>query len=491
MMNKYLVALCMLLVCVTAFGQDNVITDSSEESAYVKLPKRYRFRVSFKDKKHNIYSVKRPGEFLSPKSLDRRKRLGKKVDKYDLPVSPSYLSYLRDKGYRVHNVSKWNNTAVVETSDSARVAELSALSFVRDVKCVWVSPDSMQVGRYASPFNVCAVFPGDSLNDRLDSLRRDEVCREEIQGDGPKYGRGETQAFMLGVERLHNEGWRGAGMTIAVIDGGFHNVDLVLPECRVLGMRNFVHPGYSVYCEPGDHGTMVLSCIGTNRPGVMVGTAPEAVFYLLESEDQNSEQIIEEDNWCAAAEYADSLGVDVITTSLGYYHFDRGMNNHTYAELDGKTSVCSRAASLAASRGMLVLNSAGNSGDEPWKKISFPADADNILTVGAVRRDSLNTNFSSLGDSYDGRVKPDVMAMGQSCSTIGSYGTYELVSGTSFSCPILAGAVTCLWQAFPNRTPEEIIEAVRQAGDNALTPNNVMGYGIPNMWRAYEILKSK
>lgn len=491
-MNKYLIALCVLLVCGFSTGKADDSTGDSQQTNYIPLPKSYRFRVSFKDKKNNIYSVKRPGEFLSPKAIERRKRLGRKVDQYDLPVSPVYLSYLREKGFHVHNVSKWNNTAVVEVSDSTRAAELAALTFVKDVKCVWVSPESLYVGQDASPFNIAAVISKcDTLNEKLDSLRRDEILEDTLSQKENPYGCGAVQAFMLGVERLHNEGWRGEGMTIAVIDGGFHNVDLVLPECNVLGTRNFVHPGYSVYYEPVDHGTMVLSCIGTNRPGRMIGTAPGAAFYLLESEDGNSEQMVEEDNWCAAAEYADSLGVDVITTSLGYYHFDKGMNNHTYAEQDGRTSVCSRAASLAASRGILVLNSAGNSGNDPWKKISFPADADNILTVGAVQEDSLNANFSSLGNTSDGRIKPDVMAMGQSSSAISSYGVFEKVDGTSFSCPIMAGAVTCLWQAFPDRRPEEIIAAVREAGDNASHPDNVMGYGIPNMWKAYEILKSK
>ena len=265
--------------------------------------------------------------------------------------------------------------------------------------------------------------------------------------------------------------------------------DLVLPEVKILGTRNFVHPGYSVFFEPEDHGTMVLSTIGANQEGRLVGTAPGAQFYLLQSEDGNSEQMVEEDNWCAAVEYADSLGCDVISTSLGYYKFDEGINSHAYSDLDGQTAANSRAASRAASRGLLVLNSAGNEGDGTWKKIGFPADAKDIISVGATDSKGVNTRFSSLGYTADGRVKPDAMAMGGRSATIDEANLVRFVNGTSFSCPILAGAVTCLWQAFPNKRPTEIIKAVQQAGNFATHPNEVMGYGIPDLKKAYELLQ--
>ena len=294
---------------------------------------------------------------------------------------------------------------------------------------------------------------------------------------------------MIAADRLHDRGFTGQGVTIAVIDGGFHNADRIkgLSGVNILGTRNFVNPGRDVYLE-GSHGMMVLSCISSNNPRVHVGTAPGASFYLLLSEDGASEFPIEEDNWCAAVEYADSLGCDIVTSSLGYTEFDDKSMSHPYWQLDGKTFVNSRSASLCASRGIVCLNSAGNSGDERWKLIGAPADGQNMLAVGAVDPRRRNTLFSSLGNSADGRIKPDVMAMGQRCAVFDTDGEITYVNGTSFSCPILCGGVACLMQAFPNAKPEEIVRAVCLSGDRAEHPDNVFGHGIPNMWRAYQIL---
>ena len=493
MKKKYLFSLLLLLfplTATTAQGQDT--TEVHEPEEYVEIPQRFRLRVSFRDKKENPYSVKRPQEFLSPKAIARRERLGIKVDKYDLPVTPKYLRTLEANGCTIYNVSKWNNTAIVEVGDTACITQLAQLPFVSGVKCVWIGPKEIYFGEDADPFTLAALLPGNQkIAEGLENLRREELEKDTANYSKRHklYGSGFRQAEMLKADQLHEMGFRGEGMTIAVIDGGFHNADLVVPEARILGTRNFVHPGYSVFYEPEDHGTMVLSTIGANQKGRLVGTAPAAQFYLLQSEDGNSEQIVEEDNWCAAVEYADSLGCDVISTSLGYYKFDEGRNNHAYSDLDGQTAANSRAASLAASRGMLVLNSAGNEGDGTWKKIGFPADAKDIIAVGATDGKGVNTYFSSLGYSADGRVKPDAMAMGGRSAVISETNKVRFVNGTSFSCPILAGAVTCLWQAFPNKRPTEIIKAVQQSGNFANHPNEVMGYGIPNLKKAYEILK--
>ena len=478
------------LAATTAQAQDAVEDEKSEE--YVDVPQRYRLRISFSDKNDNPYSAKRPQEFLSPKAIERRKRLGIKVDKYDLPVTPKYLQVLKQKGCTIYNVSKWNNTAIVEVGDTACITQLAQLSFVSGVKCVWIGPTEINVGKDADPFTLAALMPNyQKTSEILEKLRREELVSDtaDYSERHKFYGSGFRQAEMLKADKLHEMGFRGEGMTIAVIDGGFHNADLVLPEVKILGTRNFVHPGYSVFFEPEDHGTMVLSTIGANQTGRLVGTAPAAQFYLLQSEDGNSEQMVEEDNWCAAVEYADSLGCDVISTSLGYYKFDEGINSHAYSDLDGQTAANSRAASRAASRGLLVLNSAGNEGDGTWKKIGFPADAKDIIAVGATNSKGVNTSFSSLGYSADGRVKPDAMAMGGRCATISESNFVRFVNGTSFSCPILAGAVTCLWQAFPNKRPTEIIKAVQQAGNFATQPNEVMGYGIPDLMKAYELLQ--
>lgn len=463
---KRFLPLLLLLVGATAMADDGPAV------SFVKPAKTFCYRVYFSDKKHNIYSTRRPEAFLSEKALKRRKKFKIKVDEYDLPVSPLYLEYLKNHEFKVRNVSKWNNTAVVEFADTAQIQTLAQLSFVKNIKKVWESPDSIAVRPEANRFML--------VENRRDTLEN-------------FYGKGQHQIEMLNANKLHEQGFRGEGMTIAVIDGGFYNADCIegLKQCNILGTRNFVKPGKSVYEETQQHGTMVLSCIAAQIPNAMVGTAPNAAFYLLQSEDNDSESMIEEDNWCAAVEYADSIGADMVSSSLGYYKFDDASTSHKYYEQDGKTAVNSFSASLAASRGLLILNSAGNEGDGTWKKIGFPGDARDILTVGAVNNDSINTLFSSLGNTADGRIKPDVMALGQQSALLNCNGNVTHANGTSFSTPILCGATACLWQAFPKAKPTEIIEAIQQAGHNVNHPDNIFGYGIPDMWKAYEYLKNK
>ncbi|MBR1652877.1 MAG: S8 family serine peptidase [Alloprevotella sp.] len=439
--------------------------------SYKKLDRAYRYRVYLKDKKNSPYSLKRPEEFLSKRALDRRARYGIKVDKADLPVSPNYLQVLRDAGLRIHNVSKWQNTAVVETTDTTLMQAVREMAFVTGVLKVWVGPDSVLV---------------------MDKPNRKRKVKNEREHLTSYYGNAQQQVEMLAADRLHEAGYRGEGMLIGILDGGFNNADVItgFNRANILGTRNFVDPSVDVYDE-GSHGMMVLSCIGANTPHNLVGTAPEAQFYLIQTEDGRSEQLVEEDNYCAGLEYADSLGCDVVTASLGYYKFDDPAMNHPYSALDGQTAINSRSASMAASRGMLLLNSAGNEGNDQWKKIGFPADARDILAVGAVRSDSVNTDFSSLGFSADGRVKPDAMAMGEDAAVYSTRGNTTTANGTSFSCPILCGAVTCLWQAHRDKTPLEIIDAVHRSGHYADSPNEVFGYGIPNLWKAHELLSKK
>lgn len=429
----------------------------------------YKFRITFTDKTSCGFSVNNPLAFLSPKAVERRTRLGLKVDEYDLPLTAAYVKKIKSLGLRVVCQSKWNNTLVVATSDSTLSTRAAQLPFVKDVRCVWIRPDS------AETFDA---------SERLAML---ENKPDTLPGF---YGRAQRQAEMLGVDKLHAKGFKGEGVTIAVIDGGFFNADVIkgLSGAKILGTKNFVRPSRSVY-EEQSHGMMVLSCIAANAPHSLVGTAPDASFYLLVSEDGESEQLVEEDYWCAAMEYADSLGADMVTSSLGYYRFGHKFMDHKYADLDGKTALNSRSASLAASRGILLCNSAGNSGDEPWKKISFPADGFDMLTVGAVDSTGENTNFSSLGNTADNRTKPDVMAMGGHSAVYHSDGNVGTANGTSFSCPILCGAVACLLQAFPSAKPAAIADAVRRSGSEAQAPNNVFGYGIPDLEKAFSLLK--
>lgn len=460
--------LCLLLVALAlpVWAQtDGNSKKTEKETTYT----RFRYRVSFTDKNKCGFSIDHPERFLSPKSLARRARYGLAVDEHDLPLTPAYLKQLRKMGLPVVTQSKWNNTAVVELRDTSRLAAVRALPFVKGVRCVWMGTDE--------------ATPADTTDRAADMAAHADSLTTY-------YGFADGQVKMLGVDRLHAAGYRGSGVTIAVIDGGFHNADIIpgLKGVKVLGTRNFVRPGKSVY-EEQSHGMMVLSCIAAHTPRSLVGTAPEASFYLLQSEDGSSEQQIEEDYWAAAIEYADSLGCDLVTSSLGYTQFDHKEMNHHYWELDGRTALISRSASLAASRGILLLNSAGNSGNDQWKKIGVPADACDMLAVGAVTPDSLNTNFSSLGYSADGRIKPDVMAQGLAAAVYSIHGKINWVNGTSFSCPIMCGAAACLVQRFPNKRPTEIIRALQQSGDNVAHPDNVFGYGIPNVMRAAEILE--
>lgn len=447
------------------------LSENEDVTVYRHLPKSYRYRVQLADKKQNRFSVKHPEAFLSAKALARRSRYGLKIDAYDLPVSDAYVNGLRNLGLRIHNMSKWNNTVVVETADTTLMQRVRQLAYVKGVRCVWESPDSLPVAKVVA--------------------RESEVTNKRDTTLADYYGYAAAQVKMLGVDQMHQQGYNGNGVTIGVIDGGFHNADLMagIDQTHILGTRNFVQPAKSVY-EEQSHGMMVLSCIGANEPHYLVGTAPCATFYLLQSEDEATEQLVEEDNWCAALEYADSLGCDMVSSSLGYYQFDHKYMNHHYYELDGQTAVNSRSASLAASRGILLVNSAGNSGSGVWKKIGFPADACHIITAGAVNTDSINTPFSSIGNTADGRVKPDLMAVGLNSMVYDIDGTVVGVNGTSFSCPTLCGAAACLVQAFPNVRPATIIKALQQSADNAAHPDNINGYGIPNVVKAAEWLRN-
>lgn len=466
------ILLLLSLICITLTARDRKDTPLPTDT----IAQTYRYRLTLKDKAGTPFSVKHPEKFLSPKSIERRKRFGLAVDKYDLPITPAYLERISATGAEIFNMSKWNNTVQVSLSDTTggTLAALRQLPFVSDVQLVYDGPAQVDLSSAATRKSHVTnrlrhTFPADSI-----------------------YGSAQRQVDMLNLPALHELGYRGEGMTIAVIDGGFYNADVIaaLSKARILGTRNFTRPDGSVYDEHY-HGMMVLSCIAANEPRSIVGTAPEAAFYLLESEDTYYEYRGEEDNWCAALEYADSLGVDVVTSSLGYTSFDTPEVKLQYHWLDGRHELNSRSASLAASRGILLCNSAGNEGSRTWKKIGFPADASDILTVGAVNDDGTHTAFSSIGYSADGRVKPDCMAMGGDCALLSSNGSVTTNDGTSFACPILAGAVTCLLQACPSANPLDVIDAVHRASSSYDHPNEIYGYGIPDIHKAYELLSQK
>ena len=427
--------------------------------------KVYKYRVSLKDKVGTTCSIDKPEEFLSERAIERRNRQQLPIDETDLPVSGKYIDELKATGARLVTTSKWNNTVVLEVSDTLLMEDISKKSFVTGVKKVWVSLDSIP------PRN----------------MKRKKEVKNKVDKTGCHYGNALRQIEIHGGDSLHTAGFAGKGMHVAVIDAGFYNADEIkfFRKMDLLGTRDFVNPNSDIYAENA-HGLMVLSCMAANLPKVFVGTAPEASYWLLRSEDNDSEQPIEEDYWAAAIEFADSVGVDVVNTSLGYYEFDEGFPAYRYRDLDGHYSLMSHSASLAADKGIVVVCSAGNSGDDPWKKVTPPGDSENVLTVGAINKNLVNARFSSIGNSADGRIKPDVMAVGVSSVVTGTDGSVSKGNGTSFASPIMCGIVTCFWQACPWLTAKEVIEAVRQVGDRVDYPDNIYGYGVPNLWKAYQ-----
>ena len=420
-----------------------------------------KYRISLKDKAATDYSLQKPEMYLSKKSIERRKRQGLEIDSTDLPVCKKYVDAIRKKGVHVLVTGKWDNFVTVSCNDSMLIAEITGLPFVRSTERVWRG-----VAKRAS--------------------ERDSLINKPLRTDS-LYGPAITQIKMSHADRLHEAGFKGQGMTIAVIDAGFHNVDKIeaMKNINILGTRDFVNPEDDIYAE-SSHGMSVLSCMAMNQPNVMIGTAPEASYWLLRSEDEYSENLVEQDYWAAAIEFADSVGVDLVNTSLGYYSFDDPAKNYRYRDLNGHYALMSREAAKAADKGIVVVCSAGNSGSGSWKKITPPGDAENVITVGAVNKYGVLAPFSSVGNTADGRVKPDVVAVGLGSDVMGTDGNLRHANGTSFSSPIMCGMVACLWQACPELTAKEIIELVRRSGDRAVFPDNIYGYGIPDLWKAYQ-----
>lgn len=430
-----------------------------------------KYRISLRDKAATAYSLERPEQFLSQKAIERRQKQNLAIDSTDLPVCRKYVDEIRRQGVNVIVTGKWENFVTVSCNDSALIDRIAALSFVRTAEKVWTAPKTK----------------GEMMSATRDSV----VNTPKIYTDSI-YGPAITQIQLSNGDKLHDAGFKGQGMTIAVIDAGFHNLDKItaMQNIRVLGTKDFVNPQADLFAE-SSHGMSVLSCIGMNRPGIMTGTAPEASFWLLRSEDEYSENLVEQDYWAAAVEFADSVGVDVINTSLGYYAFDDKSKNYKYRDLDGHHALMSRQASRIADKGMVLVCSAGNSGMGSWKKITPPGDAENVLTVGAVNKRALLAPFSSIGNTADNRIKPDVVAVGEGSDVIRTDGNQGKANGTSFSSPIMCGMVACLWQACPKLTAKELIELVRSSGDRADCPDNIYGYGVPDIWKAYNSYKQK
>lgn len=430
----------------------------------------YRLYLRDKDLQHTPFSVNRPEQFLSARSIERRKRQGLPVDVTDLPIAPAYLDSVSRTGIEIVGQSKWNNTLLVKIHKEKELNKLNSLSFITKKLKVFSSPDSI-------------------TERKRSSFRKELNSWESVP---IHYGAAAEQLKSLGGQRIHERGFYGNGMMIAVFDGGFMNVDRIpaLHGVKLAGLKDFVVPKSNNIFEEMEHGTMVLSTMAANAPNLYVGVAPEAQYVLVRCEDERTESLAEEDYWASAAEYADSLGVDVINSSLGYHDFDDVKTNHLYWEQDGETALISHTASMCADKGIICVNSAGNDGMGVWKKINFPADAKDILTVGSINEQGKNAAFSAVGPTADGRIKPDVMAYGSPTSVITGRGSIINDNGTSFSSPLIAGMTACLWQALPHKTAKQIIKLVKMAGNNQQHPDNIYGYGVPDFWKAYQTGKA-
>ncbi len=427
-----------------------------------------KYWVRFKDKTGSPYSITTPSVYLTAKSISRRTTKGIAIDMTDIPVNQSYINLVNATGATVFQRSKWMNAAIVIITSPSQLAAVNALTCVLG---------SAPVGRFKR------VITDEITNKPTSSFKTSATST------GYNYGPSFTQANQIGADCMHNLGFRGQNIMIAVIDDGFNQAninpvfDSLRNEGRLLGTRDIVAGNTAVF-EDDSHGAMVLSLMAGNSPGNLVGTAPKAKYWLLRSEDVFSEKIIEEDNWVIAAELADSLGADITTTSLGYTTFDNPADNHIYASLNGKTSVASIAATMASRKGIFVLNAAGNEGNGSWLYISVPADADSILTIGSVNGSGIHSSFSSQGPTADGRIKPDVSTMGEGSYVCQPGYNFTGGNGTSFACPIMAGAVACLIQANPTKTNMQLLNAIKATASKSSSPDNLYGWGIPNLCAA-------
>lgn len=428
--------------------------------------------IKFKDKPNSNYFISHPSLYLSSASIERRQKQNIAVNETDLPVSQNYIDSISPYILSLKHRLKWFNMVVVQLPDSSYADSIRQFLFVDTLNRIEVSP-----ARSAS-----------------DENKFEEVTPVNQQYIYPnEYGIAYRQTNMMNVDLLHQTGARGQGIVVSVMDNGFLNVNTIKGfdsvRHHILYTWDFVHNQENVYGD-GGHGTSTFSCMAANIPGQILGTAPDASYYLLQTEENNKEWVMEEYNWAAAAEWADSAGAQIFSTSLGYTNFDGGIGSHTYNDLDGHTTIIARAGNMAFGKGILVLNSAGNEGGVAWHYVSTPADGDSILAVGAVDSAERIAAFSGRGPTVTGRIKPDICAQGVLSGVLTTLGETGYSNGTSFSCPIMAGSAASLWSAFPDKSARDISTAIVVSCPTFWQPDNNYGSGIPNFYTAYWLLKT-
>lgn len=430
--------------------------------------------VFFTDKPNAQFYLDNPLQMLTQRALDRRAAQGITLSNSDAPIHQPYVNQvIAANGITVKAKSKWLNCVHVRGSVDD-IQALTQLPFVQSVKFADLNLNAS--GKKSAP------KPSIPVNKNMD-------VEESFN-----YGNSENQIQMLNGHLLHQANYTGQGKIIAVLDSGFINVNSTAPFQRlfdnnlILGGYNYVSQNQDVY-SLHNHGTLTLSCMGGFVDSELVGTAPNAKYYLFVTEDVSEENPVEESYWVEAAEEADRLGADIISTSLGYYGYDNPNYSHIYSNMTGNEAFASKGANIAFSKGMIVVASAGNSGgsNEPYNHISVPAEATHVLAVGAVQPNENYASFSSVGPGYPNRIKPDVMAQGQSSVVANTSGTIQTASGTSFSCPIMAGMIASFWSALPSLTNQQIIDFVKQSADKYSNPDDQYGYGIPDFQMAFQL----
>jgi len=432
---------------------------------------QYAFRIYFKDKNNTSYDLNNPSAFLSQRSIDRRIKFNIPIDSSDLPVNESYVStILQSTNGAIRVNSRWHNTMVLIVSDTSTIQGLNQFPFFKSSKLV-------------------AVF------DQNNPLRNPNNERPtSVPGDEDYYGNAWQQLNLCNGDYLHEKGFMGNGLRIAVIDVGFKGLETVAAfdslrnQNRIIDFWNYTKNNTDYAYT--DHGTKVLSCMAANLPDEFVGTAPNAEYVLYITDDYDTEQTIEEDYWTAAAEKADSLGVDLISSSLGYNYFDQNENSYTYQDLDGKTTYLAQTSNAAVRKGIMTVNSAGNEGNSSWHYILTPGDADSALTIGSVNQLKNPAMSSGWGPNAANKRKPEVVGLGQGAGIIDEYGNSTTGNGTSYATPIIAGLTACLMQARPDLKPLEIKDYICSVSDHFLNPDDKIGFGVPDFKLALDLVTS-
>ncbi|PTR01030.1 subtilisin family serine protease [Mucilaginibacter yixingensis] len=462
------------LIKALVAGQTNIVATLGNGIASAKCKITitdeydYKYRITLKDKGQSDFSIARPEAFLSAKAIERRRKRNIAIDETDLPISSDYIKAIKNVGGTIVAQSKWLGTVSVLTSDQLLVEKYKALPFVKDVTMVW------QGKRLSSAPAAYTDAPQAGTHNTIVTPIT--------------YGAAATNITVNNGQALHNNGFTGKGIDIAVIDAGFINLksNPYFNNITIKGAKSFVYENHDPYAID-DHGVWVTSCMAVNKPGSYVGTAPDANYWLLRTEDEADEYPIEEDYWVNAIEYADSVGVDIVNSSLTYnndYYIPAAQ--YKFEDMDGKTATATRAANLAFAKGIFIVCCSGN--ERSW--VGTPADSPNVLTIGGVTPTGLLASFTAWDVTVDGRVKPDIMSLSSGAAVINTSGSSEMRSGTSYASPIICGLAACLWQAYPQLTNKDLLDIFRKSGDKADSPAIPFGYGIPDMQKALTLAKT-